>query len=49
MRRGLEHDSRIQCLHDLGKNVDDIDRNREGRMMNASGRQGEKEGDIGCQ
>lgn len=31
------------------KQSGDINRNRDGRMMNAMGRQGEKEGDIGCQ
>lgn len=32
----------------IWEKVDDVDRNREGRMMNATGRQGEKEGDFGC-
>lgn len=38
MRRGIEHGPRSLCLHDLGKKLV-TNRNREGRMMNATGRQ----------
>ena len=50
MRRGTEHGPRILCLHDLEKKkVVDINRNKEGRMMNAIGETKGKNGAIGCQ